>query len=127
ACLGHSPPMVLVVVALALAGLGMGVASPATSSTQANEVDPSQFGVMSAAQQLATQVGEVAGIQILITVQESYVRRAGLTGTTGPSLLPAFHQAFWVGAVVVAAGVVSAAFIRDHPRPVAGGDGPAIR
>ncbi|HVX21859.1 MAG TPA: MFS transporter [Acidimicrobiales bacterium] len=111
ALLGRSPSMAVVVLALCLSGLGMGVASPSTSSTQANEVDPSEFGVMSAAQQLATQVGEVAGIQVLITVQES---RAG--GRHGVDLLPAFHDAFWVGAVVVAAGVACALFIRDHPR-----------
>ena len=71
---------------------------------------------MSAAQQLATQVGEVAGIQVLITVQESYVRRAGLTGEHGSALLPAFHQGFWVGGLVAVFGVACALFIRDLPR-----------
>jgi MFS family permease len=115
--LGASPSMAVIVLALCLAGLGMGVASPSTSSAQANEVDPSRFGVMSAAQQLAAQVGEVAGIQVLITVQESLVRRAGLAGVAhGPALLPSFRAACWVGAGVAVAGVVCALFMRDLRR-----------
>jgi MFS family permease len=117
AALGASPPMVVIVLALCLAGLGMGVVSPSTSSTQANEVDPSQFGVMSAAQQLATQVGEVAGIQVLITVQESLVRRAGLgTVYRGLDLLPTFRTAFWVGAAVAVGAVACALLIRPMAR-----------
>ena len=46
-----------ILVALCLAGLGMGVALPSTSSTMSNEVAESEYGVMSAAQLLATQVG----------------------------------------------------------------------
>jgi len=118
ASLGTSPSMIVIVLALCLAGLGMGVASPSTSSSQANEVKPTEFGVMSATQQLATQVGEVAGIQILISVQESSVKRSGLSDVHhGLALLPTFQVAFWVGAVVAVTGVVCAAFIKDLPRP----------
>ena len=114
---GTAPSIVVIVIALCLAGLGMGVVSPSTSSSQANEVDPSEFGVMSAAQQLATQVGEVAGIQILITVQESSVKRAGLTDVHhGVALLGPFQDAFWVGAAVAVAGVACSVFIKDLPR-----------
>ena len=66
------------VVALALSGLGMGVSMPATSSTMSNEVAESEYGVMSAASLLAAQVGEVAGIQVVLTMQESLARHAGL-------------------------------------------------
>ncbi len=65
-------------MALALSGLGMGIALPATSATMANEVVATEYGVMSAAQLMATQVGEVAGIQVVLTLQESLARRAGL-------------------------------------------------
>ena len=68
-----------VAIALALSGLGMGVALPSSSSVMANEVKVSEFGVMSAAQLLAMQVGEVAGIQVLETVQQSIARRRGLS------------------------------------------------
>jgi len=120
--LGASPPMVVVVLALCLSGLGMGVSMPPTSSTQANEVDPSQFGVMSAAQQLATQVGEVAGIQVLITVQESLVRSSGLSAVHhGLMLLPTFRTAFWIGAAVAMGGVVCALFMRPMPRSAVSG------
>ena len=62
----------------ALSGLGMGVSMPATSATMSNELAESEYGVMSAAQLLATQVGEVAGIQAVLTIQESIARRSGL-------------------------------------------------
>ena len=51
---------------------------PATSATMSNELAESEYGVMSAAQLLATQVGEVAGIQVVLTIQESIARRSGL-------------------------------------------------
>jgi MFS family permease len=126
--LGGSPPVALVVLALALAGLGMGVASPSTSSAQANEVDPGRFGVASAAQQLAAQVGEVAGIQVLITVEESLARRsAGASAHDGAALLPAFRTAFWVGAAVAAAGVGAALCMRRLVRAAAGAPEAATR
>jgi MFS family permease len=114
---GPSPQLFLLVLALCLAGTGMGVASPSTSSIQSSEVDPSEFGVMSAAQLLAVQVGEVVGIQVSVTVLEAHTRHLGLTSDSGPALLPTFHLAFWVGAVVAAVGTVCAAFIRNLPRP----------
>ncbi len=106
-----------VAVALALSGLGMGVAMPSTSSVMANEVLTSEFGVMSAAQMLATQVGEVAGIQILETVQQALVRRDKLVhAKPGPALLATFHLPFFIGACVGAVGVIAAFFIRSVPR-----------
>ena len=61
-----------------LAGLGTGVVMPSTSSVMANEALPNEFGVKPPAQMLATQVGEVAGVQILETLQQASVRRDGL-------------------------------------------------
>ena len=56
----------------------MGVAMPFSSSVMANEVKTSEFGVMSTAQMLAKQVGEVAGIQVLETVQQALEHRRDL-------------------------------------------------
>jgi len=67
----------------------------------ANEVKTNEFGVMSAAQMLAMQVGEVAGIQVLETVQQALVRRHGLIhAKPGPALLNTFHLPFLIGACV---------------------------
>jgi len=119
ALLTPSSGALLVVLALAMSGLGMGVAMPSTSSAMANEVRASEFGVMSAAQLLAMQVGEVAGIQVLVTVHQALVRRAHLTNAKpGASLLDTFHLPFAVGAGVAALGLVAAIFVRDVPRPL---------
>ncbi len=107
----------LIVVALALSGLGMGVAMPSSSSVMANEVKTNEFGVMSAAQMLTMQVGEVAGIQVLETVQQALVHQRGLTGARpGPALLDTFHLPFAIGTAVGAVGLFSALFIHSTPR-----------
>jgi MFS family permease len=117
ATLGPSSGLGIMVLALALSGLGMGVALPSTSSTMANEVEASEYGVMSAAQLMATQVGEVAGIQVVLTLQESLARHAGLGNVHhSTSLLHSFQIAFWVAAFVAAAGVVCATFMRPLAR-----------
>jgi MFS family permease len=119
ATLAPSSGLWLILVALALSGLGMGVSMPATSSTMSNELDASEYGVMSAAQLLATQVGEVAGIQIVLTLQESVARHAGLGNVhRSTSLLHSFQIAFWVAAIVSALGVLSALFMRPMNRSV---------
>ncbi|MEI7746283.1 MAG: MFS transporter, partial [Actinomycetota bacterium] len=110
-------PVIWVIVALALSGLGMGIAMPATSSTMANEVDPSKFGVMGAAQMLAMQVGEVAGIQVLVTMQQAAMHHRGLTANSAPAeLLATFHTPFFLGAAIALIGVIAAATIRDFDR-----------
>ncbi len=107
----------MVALALALSGLGMGVAMPSSSSVMANEVKVSEFGVMSAAQLLAMQVGEVAGIQVLETVQQALVRRRGLThASPGPALLATFRLPFMIGLGVALFGLVSATYVRSIPR-----------
>jgi MFS family permease len=117
ATLGVSSGLVIILIALALSGLGMGVSLPATSSTMSNELAESEYGVMSAAQLLASQVGEVAGIQTVLTVQESVARRAGLGDVHhSAALLHSFSVAFWIGAGVAALAVVCALFMRPMPR-----------
>ena len=101
----------------ALSGLGMGVSMPATSATMSNELAESEYGVMSAAQLLATQVGEVAGIQVVLTIQESIARSSGLGNVHhSTALLHSFSVPFWVGAVMAGLAVVCAFFIRPLPR-----------
>ena len=121
ATLGPSSGLGIMVLALALSGLGMGVALPSTSSTMANEVAASEYGVMSAAQLMATQVGEVAGIQVVLTLQESLARHAGLENVHhSTKLLHSFQVGFWVAAVMAAAGVVCATFMRPLVRGAGG-------
>ena len=63
---------------------------------------------MSAAQMLAMQVGEVAGIQVLETVQQAVVRRRGLLhARPGAAVLATFHLPFVIGACVAAVGLVA--------------------
>jgi MFS family permease len=117
ATLSPSSGLWIVIIALALSGIGMGVSQPATSSTMSNELDESEYGVMSAAQLLATQVGEVAGIQVVLTLQESISRHQGLGNVHhSTALLHSFQVAFWVGAVVAALAVVAACFMRPMDR-----------
>jgi len=117
ATLGASSALFVIVVALALSGLGMGVSMPATSSTMANELAESEYGIMSAAQLLASQVGEVAGIQTVLTVQETVARRAGLGDVHhSTALLHSFSVAFWIGAIAAALAVVCSLFMRPLPR-----------
>jgi hypothetical protein len=87
-----------------------------------NEVAAAEYGVMSAAQLLAAQVGEVAGIQVVLTLQESFARHAGLADVHHSTrLLHTFQVGFWVAAFVAGLGVISATFIR----PLARGAGAA--
>src|ERR1700722_16213085 len=117
ATLNPSAGLLIILVALALSGLGMGVSNPATSATMSNELRESEYGVMSAAQLLAAQVGEVAGIQAVLTIQESIARRSGLGNVPhSTALLHSFSVAFWVGAGAAAVAVVCGLFIRSMPR-----------
>jgi MFS family permease len=118
ATLAPSSGLLVILLALALSGLGMGVSMPATSATMANELAESEYGVMSAAQLLATQVGEVAGIQVVLTIQESIARSSGLGNVhESTALLHSFSVPFWVGAAMAALAVLCALFIRPLPRP----------
>ena len=117
ATLAPSSGLLVILLALALSGLGMGVSMPATSATMSNELADSEYGVMSAAQLLATQVGEVAGIQAVLTIQESIARSSGLGNVHhSTALLHSFSVPFWVGAAMAALALACALFIRPLPR-----------
>ena len=118
ATLSASAGLLIILVALGLSGLGMGVSMPATSAVMANELAATEYGVMSAAQLLASQVGEVAGIQAVLTIQESIARRSGLGNVQGPALLHSFSVPFWVGAGAAGVALVCGLFIRSMPREI---------
>jgi MFS family permease len=107
--IGAHPSLVVILIALALSGAGIGIATPSTTSSSSNQVDLDELGVMSAAQQLVTQVGVVAGIQVMVTVQAS--------AHGGVGSLASFHRAYLVGLVVALAATVCAFFMRNTPRP----------
>jgi len=106
--LGANPPLVVIVVALALSGVGNGLSTPSATSSASNEFGADELGVMSAAQQLIAQIGIVAGIQVMVTVQA--------TAGGGAGSLSDFHRAFAVGAVVAALSGVCGLCIRNTPR-----------
>ncbi len=94
----------VIMASLALAGAGMGVAGPALSASVANAVDDRDLGVVNATQQAMVQVGIVAGIQVLATVQSALSPSAGLVGS--------FSRSYLTGALVAAGAVAMAALVR---------------
>ena len=106
--LGAQPSVAVIVVALALSGVGNGLSTPSATSSASNEFAAEELGVMSAAQQLIAQMGIVAGIQVMVTVQAS---PGGGVGS-----LADFHRAFAVGAVVAVVSGVCGLCIRNTPR-----------
>jgi MFS family permease len=107
--LGSAPSLAVIIVALALSGVGNGLSTPSTVSSASNEVAPDELGVMSAAQQLITQIGIVAGIQVMVTVQAS--------AHGGVGSLASFHRAYAVGAIAAALAGACGFFVRNTPRP----------
>jgi MFS family permease len=105
--LGAQPSLVVIVVALALSGVGNGLSTPSTASSASNEVAADELGVMSAAQQLITQIGIVAGIQVMVTVQA--------TSHGGVGSLASFHRAYAVGAVGAVLAAVCGLFMHNTP------------
>jgi MFS family permease len=97
-----------IIAALALSGAGLGISSPSIAASVANAVDHHSLGIASATQQLVTQVGVAAGIQVLQTVQASREAASGLVGS--------FSDAYLVGAGVCALAVACAVFVRSDAR-----------
>jgi MFS family permease len=107
--IGVHPSLVVIFIALALSGAGIGIVTPSTTSSSSNEVALEELGVMSAAQQMVTQIGVVAGIQVMVTVQAS--------AHGGVGSLASFHRAYLVGVVVTLAATACAVLMRNTPRP----------
>jgi predicted MFS family arabinose efflux permease len=97
----------LVVAGLALSGMGLGASSPSMAATIANAVDEADLGIAGAAQQMMTQIGVVAGIQLMQTVQ--------IAGESSVGLVGSYQRAYLLGAVVCGFGVVAATFVRRSP------------
>ena len=115
--LSTSSTQLIVMVALILAGMGMGVSMPASSAIMASEVAASEMGVMSAAQMLSMQVGEVAGIQLLVMLQQGSAKSQHLLNSNNhAALLATFHGPLLLGAGVGLIGVVCSFFLRSVPR-----------
>ena len=100
---------VLIVVALGASGLANGIASPSVSAMVAGAVEPDRMGSASAAVQVASQIGVVAGIQVMETVQVVRQHSAGIVAS--------FHSAYLAGAAATILAVVAAALIRPAGRP----------
>jgi EmrB/QacA subfamily drug resistance transporter len=112
ASLSRSSALTVVTIALALSGVGLGVASPSIAASVANAVERSDLGIASATQQLMTQVGAAAGIQVLETVQASTQHSAGLVGS--------FANAYLVGAFACLLAVACAFGMRRDARQEGG-------
>jgi MFS family permease len=97
--------------ALVLSGVGMGACAPAMIASIANSVNKRDLGVASAAAQTVSQVGVVAGMQILLTVQS--VNAANGSGTSS------YAAAYHVGAVTAVVALAAAFFVRRtrHEEP----------
>ena len=104
-------PLTIIVIALALSGVGMGMTAPAMAAAIANAVDERDLGVVGGAQQMMSQVGVVAGIQVLVTVQQA---RAAVVGQAD-----SYALAYLIGAVAAGLGVVAACFVAPRRRRAA--------
>jgi MFS family permease len=102
--LGRGSSPLLIVVALGASGLASGVASPSISAMVAGAVDVSRLGSASATMQVSSQLGVVAGIQVMETVEVARQHHAGLLG--------AYHSAYWAGAGVALLSTAAALLIR---------------
>jgi len=110
-----------IIFALALSGLGQGVAMPSAGALMANEVDPKEFGVMSAAQLLGMQVGQVAGSQVCFAIWAAMMHHDGLTITSPPAeVLKTFQIPFLVGTLMAAFSLLGSFFFRSLAREPSG-------
>lgn len=108
ATVGADSADLLIVGCLALSGVGLGMSAPALVAAIANSVDDDDLGVVGATQQMMTQFGVVVGIQVMQATQASREAAVGQ--------LPAFRDAYLVGAAAAAVGLAFAFAVRSSPR-----------
>lgn len=108
AMIGTGSSAALIVVALSVSGLACGVSIPCISALVADAADVDRMGSASAGMQVASQVGVVAGIQVMETVQSTRAQLAGVVGS--------YHEAYLAGAAVAVAAVAASALIRSARR-----------
>ena len=105
ALLGPGSSAVVILLALAASGLANGVAQPSISALVAGAVEPARLGSASAVMQVASQVGVVAGIQVMETVQVARQPSVGVVGS--------YHWSYAAGALVALGAVVTSLLIRS--------------
>ncbi len=105
-------------LSLILSGIGMGAAAPSMIASIANAVDAEDLGVVSAAAQTMSQIGVVAGMQILLTVQVAFVATQGDAS---------YGVAYHVGTVAALGAAVAASFVRRTRHSAAGDASPSAR
>ena len=98
--------VIMIIAALGASGLSNGVSMPPISAMVANSADVRHMGSASAALQVANQVGVVAGIQVMETVQASREHIAGVVGS--------FQEAYVAGAIVTIVAVIATLMIRGR-------------
>lgn len=111
AMIGVGSGLWLIEGALMLSGIGMGACAPAMIATLANAVEPGDLGVASAASQTMSQIGVVAGMQILLTVQ---------LATEPGSGVGSYAIAYQVGALVAVGALIAASCVRRTRHDTAG-------
>jgi MFS family permease len=94
---------------LAVTGFGLGLVEPPVAATVTSAVDPGDYGVAGATQQMARQILTVAGIGVLGAVHQARVGH--------DSVLGAYRLAFVVGAVVATLAAAVAATVHSLERP----------
>lgn len=103
ATISASTGLIYIEIALVINGLGMGACAPAMIAALANSVDRSDLGVAGAASQTVSQVGVVAGMQLLLTIQQA---REGAIGDES------YGSAYHFGAFVAALAIAAAFFVK---------------
>ncbi|MEZ5263595.1 MAG: MFS transporter [Acidimicrobiales bacterium] len=98
----------VIFVVLALTGFGLGLLEPPVAATVTSAVDPADYGVAAAAQQMGRQILTVAGIAILGAIHEA---RRSAVGS-----LASYRFAFFVAAGVATVAAVVAATVRSLDR-----------
>lgn len=106
--IGADSSFAAVVTALVLTGMGLGLSLPGLTSSVANAVEERDFGAISAAQEMAFMIGNVIGMQGLQTIQATRARVVGAEA--------AYHDAFWVGAILAAFTMVLCFGVRSMHR-----------
>jgi EmrB/QacA subfamily drug resistance transporter len=109
---GPGSSVLFIVLALGASGLANGIAMPSISASVANAVELEHMGSASAGLQVANQVGVVAGIQVMETVQ---------AGREHMGMVASFQAAYAAAAVVAAVAVVAAWGLRSVARRRADG------
>jgi predicted MFS family arabinose efflux permease len=110
-----------------LAGFGLGFAFVPDTIAALQGVKPDQAGVASGLINTSQQIGGALGVAVLVTVASSKTLSVMAANHGAPSALPSaltdgFHQAFLVGAVLAALGLLATLLLIREVRP---GEAPA--